>query len=67
MRKKQDKMYEVIAKWGVSVRKFADMCGISTAQMYLILKGHVPRYTTAVKIAKATKGQITIEDLGWEE
>ncbi len=48
----------------ISVAKFCKYNDISAESIYGNLKGNVPRSNVAVKIFRATSGEVSYEDLG---
>lgn len=51
----------------LTVNRFAKKHKFYKDSIYSYLKGGVPRSNVAVKIVKATKGHVTLEDLGLSE
>ena len=51
----------------ISVPKFCKYNEFCEESIYAYIKGSVPRTTIALKIVKATGGQVTLEDLGLDE
>ena len=49
--------------WQDQRKKFAKHHGLCKESLYSYLKGRVPQSNVAVKIAKATGGAVTLEDL----
>lgn len=51
----------------ISVPKFCKYNEFCEESIYAYIKGSIPRTTIALKIVKATGGQVTLEDLGLDE
>ncbi len=58
------KLQEWLASKQLSVNRFAKHHSLCKETLYSYLKGRVPQPKVAVKIAKATGGVVTLEDLG---
>ena len=51
----------------ISVPKFCKYNEFCEESIYAYIKGNVPRTSIALKIVKATGGQVTLEDLGLDD
>jgi hypothetical protein len=51
----------------ISVPKFCKYNEFCEESIYAYIKGSVPRTSIALKIVKATGGQVTLEDLGLDQ
>lgn len=49
---------------GLSARKFSRMSKVSYVTIYKALRGETVRIDTAKKIRRATKKEVTLQDLG---
>src|SRR5271156_2902279 len=58
------KLQEWLASKQLSVNRLAKHHGLCKESLYSYLKRRVPQSNVAVKIAKATGGVVTLEDLG---
>ncbi len=58
------KLAKFIKENGLTWGQFADMAAISRQTVWLLMnKNHTPTIKTIDKIAKATKGNVVLEDL----
>jgi hypothetical protein len=51
----------------ISVPKFCKYNEFCEESIYAYIKGNVPRSSIALKIVKATAGQVSLEDLGLDQ
>lgn len=61
------KLEEWLTANNLTVNRFAKNHNLCKESLYSYVKGGVPRSNVAVKIVKATAGQVTLEDLGLSE
>lgn len=57
------RLKEYIRKNEISIREFSRRSGVGYAPLYRICNGYDMFLDTAVKIVKATNGEVTYEDL----
>lgn len=57
------KLKDYLDTYGIKNNVFADRIGIGYVTFYAILKGKDMRLSLAAKIVKATKGEVSFEDL----
>jgi len=58
------RLKEWLQSKGFSVPKFCKYNDVCEESIYRYFKGKVPRSNIAVRIVKATQGEVTFEDLG---
>ena len=61
------KLKDYFIKSRVTPTEFAENHDISVTSIYKYLRGKKPRFETARKIEKWTNGQVTVEDLIYDE
>lgn len=58
------KLNEWLVRNHLNVHRFAKNHNLCGESLYKYVKGGIPRSTVAVKIVKATGGEVSLEDLG---
>ena len=60
------KLSDYMYRESLSVNKLSQLAGVNRNTISKMLKGGLIHRFTSIKVSKATNGEVTMLDLGWE-